>query len=113
MRIRSAVSTACCALLLALTGANAPAQGWVPYPPVVVVPAPMVPVAPGYDPCRDGSINWGRPVNCEELMRSYPAPMLYYQADPAYDPCRDGRIKWGRPVDCEALMRGRRDPRPR
>ena len=54
-----------------LAPAAAPAQDWV-YggPPVIVMPPPAVVVpAPHYDPCRDGSINWGRPVNCEELMR--------------------------------------------
>ena len=38
-------------------------QDWV-YggPPVIVMPPPAVVVpAPHYDPCRDGSINWGRP----------------------------------------------------
>ena len=46
-----------------LAPAAAPAQDWV-YggPPVIVMPPPAVVVpAPHYDPCRDGSINWGRP----------------------------------------------------
>lgn len=106
-RVRLALALAA---WVGLAPVAAQAQAWVyGSPPVVVMPAPAVVVpAPGYNPCRDGSINWGRPVNCEELMRRAQPPVILQGADPAYDPCQDGRIHWGRPVDCAALFRGRR-----
>ena len=63
-RCFQAVAPGLAACRLRLPGAGrAPAQDWV-YggPPVIVMPPPAVVVpAPHYDPCRDGSINWGRP----------------------------------------------------
>lgn len=55
-----------------------------------------------YEPCRNGRVHWGRPVDCERMYDRWQPRRPALPRD--YEPCRDGRVQWGRPVSCGEIL---------